>query len=62
MAKKSEKWIKNCPLKKIEKKIGFNEKKIKKIKDTIDKEVENSFKFAKKSPFPNKQITIDSPE
>jgi TPP-dependent pyruvate/acetoin dehydrogenase alpha subunit len=51
-----KKWIKNCPLKKIEKKIGLNKKKIKKIKDTIDKEIESSFKYAKKSPFPNKQI------
>ena len=51
-----QKWIKNCPLKIIEKKIGLNKKNIKNIKNKIDKEIKNSFDYAKKSSFPNKEI------
>lgn len=48
------KWIKNCPLKKIEKKLS--KKEIFKIKSKIDNEVFRSFNFAKNSSFPKKSI------
>ncbi len=48
-------WIKKCPLKLIEKKIK-QKNILNKIKNIIDKEVNIAFKFAKKSPYPNKKI------
>jgi len=54
--KKNEvnKWIKKCPLKKIEKKIAKNN--LDKMKTKIDNQVIKAFNFAKKSNFPKKNI------
>ena len=51
-------WMNKCPLKKISKIIKkkkiLNEKKMRKIEITIDKEIKNAFNFAKRSKFPQK--------
>ena len=54
--KKSElnRWIKKCPLKKIEKKLTKNN--LTTIKNKIDDEVVDAFNFAKKSNFPKKSF------
>ena len=47
-------WIKKCPLKKIEKKLAKNN--LTTIKNKIDDEVTDAFNFAKKSKFPKKNL------
>ena len=52
-----KKWIKNCPLVKIKKKISkqYNKDFIDKIELEIDEEVSKAFEFSKKSKYPNKK-------
>lgn len=52
-----KKWINKCPLNFVKKKIGkVNKKKIEKIEQKIDKEIDQAFKFAKKSKLPEKEL------
>lgn len=52
-----KKWIKNCPLVKIKKKIRkqYNKDFIDKIELEIDEQVSKTFEFSKKSKYPNKK-------
>ncbi len=52
-----KKWIKDCPLEKVRKKIQkiFNVNFIEKIELAIDEEVNDAFEFAKKSNYPSKK-------
>lgn len=54
-----KKWLKQDPVKILENKLSRLDKKIvKQIKNEIEKEVHNAFKFARLSKFPNKRDSL----
>jgi len=52
-----KKWIKNCPLEKIKKKVNkiFKKEFIERIEMSIDSEVNKAFEFAKASSYPTRK-------
>ena len=51
-----QKWMKVCPVRSFERKIlsnGVDERRIKKLRQEISKEIDDAFDFAKRSPFPS---------
>lgn len=46
-------WIKRCPIKRIEKILKLSKREKEKIDESIDKEIEETVDFAKKSPYPS---------
>jgi pyruvate dehydrogenase E1 component alpha subunit len=51
-----EKWMSKCPIKNYRKellKAKISEKDIKKIEDSVEKEIQNAVKFAVDSPYPD---------
>ena len=55
-----DKWMKRCPIKRLEKKITLkgliNKNEIKKMEEKINIEIDSAFQYAKGSPFPNVEI------